>query len=205
MITPKMRSELWQLLKVWHEAPAGDAAATAAAAVEAYIEKMTAGAVPDFEAVRDKRMAELTPAQKQDAHELWLRENIGWMPEYHREHYTFLLRRLDVALQRYAELADVFASYRHHSQRADERLRIANLRLSSLQRQHDAMLHAMADAKSQSAQIRVVLDSARAISCPVCKGRGEVETGIGMMTCDRCGGSKLVVAESPPPPPEARG
>ncbi len=55
--------------------------------------------LPDFEAVRDKRMSELTPAQQDDARELWLRENLGWMPQYHREFYEFLLKRLDDARQ----------------------------------------------------------------------------------------------------------
>lgn len=53
--------------------------------------------VPDFEAVRDKRISELTPEQRDDSLELWLREQIDWMPEFHREHYKFLLRRLDAA------------------------------------------------------------------------------------------------------------
>ena len=51
--------------------------------------------IPDFNAVRDKRMSELTPAQRDDAHELWLRKNLGWMGSYHAEHYQFLLARLD--------------------------------------------------------------------------------------------------------------
>lgn len=54
-------------------------------------------ASPDFSRVRDKRMSELSPAQRDDAMELWLRQNLGAMPQYHREHYTFLLGRLDAA------------------------------------------------------------------------------------------------------------
>jgi hypothetical protein len=50
---------------------------------------------PDFGFVRDKRMSELTPAQRADALELWIREQIGWMPDYHQKHYQFLLKRLD--------------------------------------------------------------------------------------------------------------
>jgi hypothetical protein len=50
---------------------------------------------PDFDAVRDKRMSELTPAQRDDAMELWLREQVGTMPDYHEKHYRFLLQRLD--------------------------------------------------------------------------------------------------------------
>lgn len=52
---------------------------------------------PEFEAVRDKRMSELTQAQQDDALELWIRENVGWMGVYHAQHYTFLLARLDAA------------------------------------------------------------------------------------------------------------
>jgi len=52
---------------------------------------------PDFDAVRDRPMDELTPEQRDDSLELWLREQIGWMPEFYREHYRFLLRRLDQA------------------------------------------------------------------------------------------------------------
>lgn len=52
---------------------------------------------PNFDQVRDKRMSDLTPAQQADAMELWLREQIGWMPDYHRNHYQFLLGRIDEA------------------------------------------------------------------------------------------------------------
>lgn len=41
------------------------------------------------------RLSEMTPQQRDDAKELWLREQIGWMPEYHQKHYKFLLGRLD--------------------------------------------------------------------------------------------------------------
>ena len=50
---------------------------------------------PDFEKIEGKRMSELTPAEQEDATELWLREQIGWMPEYHQKFYKLLLRRLD--------------------------------------------------------------------------------------------------------------
>lgn len=59
---------------------------------------------PDFEATRDKCMSELTPAQQDDAKELWLRNNLGFMPEYHREFYTFLLSRMDAARAEHAQL-----------------------------------------------------------------------------------------------------
>lgn len=51
--------------------------------------------MPDFEAVRDKRMSELTEAQKGDAHELWLREQMDHMAPSYQEHLLFLLDRLD--------------------------------------------------------------------------------------------------------------
>ncbi|EML1597777.1 VRR-NUC domain-containing protein [Burkholderia cenocepacia] len=55
---------------------------------------------PDFDAVRDKRMSELTPAQQDDAHELWLREQIGWFNPDVQRHLQLLLDRLDVARRR---------------------------------------------------------------------------------------------------------
>jgi hypothetical protein len=60
---------------------------------------------PDFDAVRDKRMSELTPAQQDDALELWIRENVGWMGDYHQTKYEFLLKRLDEARAAAAALA----------------------------------------------------------------------------------------------------
>ncbi len=51
--------------------------------------------MPDFEAVRDKRMSELTGAQKGDAYELWLREQMDHMAPYYQEHLLFLLERID--------------------------------------------------------------------------------------------------------------
>lgn len=57
-----------------------------------------------FQAIRNKRMSELTPEQQDDALELWLREQIGWMPEYHRQHYTFLLNRLNAARRTIGEV-----------------------------------------------------------------------------------------------------
>jgi hypothetical protein len=45
--------------------------------------------------VGDKRISEMSPSQREDAHELWLRKQIGWMGGYHIEHYQFLLKRID--------------------------------------------------------------------------------------------------------------
>lgn len=50
---------------------------------------------PRWAAIEGKRMSELTPEQLDDAHELWLRENLDWMPDYHHEHYVRLLKRID--------------------------------------------------------------------------------------------------------------
>lgn len=50
---------------------------------------------PDFDAVRDKRMSELTPEQQGDAHELWLREQLGWFSTDQQRHLKLLLDRLD--------------------------------------------------------------------------------------------------------------
>lgn len=60
-------------------------------------EHTAAATGPDFAAVRDKRMCDLTPEQQRDARELWLREQLAAMPDYHRDHYKFLLSRLDEA------------------------------------------------------------------------------------------------------------
>ena len=54
--------------------------------------------MPDFEALKDKRMSELSEQQQDDAHELWMRNqlhessDIYWGPKV-----QFLLRRLDEA------------------------------------------------------------------------------------------------------------
>jgi hypothetical protein len=45
--------------------------------------------------VGDKRLSEMSPSQREDAHEFWLRKQIGWMGSYHIEHYQFLLKRID--------------------------------------------------------------------------------------------------------------
>jgi hypothetical protein len=74
-----------------------NAGATVDAIIEAAAAADPRAAQPDFAFVKDKRMSELTPAQREDAHELWLRQNVDWMNEYHREHYQLLLRRLDQA------------------------------------------------------------------------------------------------------------
>lgn len=55
---------------------------------------------PDFDAIKGKRMSELTPAQERDALELWLRNNIngaGRSPHDLESHVVFLLKRLDEA------------------------------------------------------------------------------------------------------------
>jgi hypothetical protein len=65
--------------------------------------------VPDWEAIRDKRMSELTLAQQEDARELWLREQIEMAfgtNDYVKNHVKFLLARLDRA---YANTRDTAA------------------------------------------------------------------------------------------------
>jgi len=65
-------------------------------------------AAPDFEAVADKRMSELSPQQQDDARELWLRKQIGSFGEESARHLKFLLDRLDTA--RAPSPADVLRS-----------------------------------------------------------------------------------------------
>lgn len=36
---------------------------------------------------------------------------------------------------------------------------------------------------------RVLYKHMSGVKCSVCNGRGEVDTGIGMMVCDKCGGT----------------
>ena len=53
---------------------------------------------PDFDAIKDKRMSEMTDAQKDDAMELWLRNNVGWFGMGGNDagrHIEFLLKRID--------------------------------------------------------------------------------------------------------------
>lgn len=55
---------------------------------------------PDFDAIKDKRMSEMTDDQRDDAMELWLRNNHGWFGIGGRDagrHLEFLLKRLDKA------------------------------------------------------------------------------------------------------------
>jgi hypothetical protein len=49
---------------------------------------------PYFDAVRDKRMSELTQSQQDDALELWLIQQLGTMQEYYKGHLAFLLNRV---------------------------------------------------------------------------------------------------------------
>lgn len=52
---------------------------------------------PNFEAIKDKRMGELNHEQLEDAHELWIKENQGYMIGDCRDHVAFLLKRLEEA------------------------------------------------------------------------------------------------------------
>lgn len=49
--------------------------------------------VPDWDAIKDKRMCDLTPAQQDDAQELWIRK----YARHFNDAVKFLLRRLDEA------------------------------------------------------------------------------------------------------------
>lgn len=51
---------------------------------------------PDFESIKGKRMCDLTDQEQQDALELWIRANKGWMGQS-VDHISFLLTRLDEA------------------------------------------------------------------------------------------------------------
>ncbi|OLF82018.1 hypothetical protein AWH63_10795 [Marinobacter sp. C18] len=51
--------------------------------------------VPDWEAIKDKRIGELTDKQYADAGERWLRDNAGWFKD--AEYLEFLIYRLDEA------------------------------------------------------------------------------------------------------------
>ncbi len=59
--------------------------------------RQTKRRAPDFDAVRDKRLSELTPAQQDDARELWIREHRTSFAGYYLDHVDFLLQRLDEA------------------------------------------------------------------------------------------------------------
>jgi hypothetical protein len=66
-------------------------------AEEAGLRAMVKLLVPDFDAVRDKCMSDLTPQQQDDALELWIREHVEWYSSSNKSHVKFLLRRLDEA------------------------------------------------------------------------------------------------------------
>lgn len=51
--------------------------------------------LPDFDAIRGKRIGEMTEAQQEDARELWLRQQAGWFKDH--EELNFLFHRLDEA------------------------------------------------------------------------------------------------------------
>lgn len=57
----------------------------------------------DLAALRELRLSQMTPAQRDDAKELWLRDQIEWVGEASRDHMKFLLRRLDEARRTQAD------------------------------------------------------------------------------------------------------
>lgn len=89
-----------------------------AVAAAAWIAKM--------DAVRDKRMCDLTPEQQRDAHELWIRNNLAYFFGYNGEKVTFLLERLDeLRATRWNEDAErqrfEDAAHAHYLRRREER------------------------------------------------------------------------------------
>lgn len=62
--------------------------------------------VPNFDAIKDLRMSEMTPEQQRDAQELWLRNQIGWFTGPAGEQLQFLLTRLDEARSQLALLTE---------------------------------------------------------------------------------------------------
>ncbi|KWU23403.1 hypothetical protein [Burkholderia cenocepacia] len=53
--------------------------------------------MPDFEALADKRMSELSPREQRDAHEGWIRAQLGTFDEHTQRQLQVLLTQLDVA------------------------------------------------------------------------------------------------------------
>ena len=51
--------------------------------------------IPDVEAIKAKTIGELKSHELRHSYEIWLRENIGWMPEYHATFYKDLLATID--------------------------------------------------------------------------------------------------------------
>lgn len=59
------------------------------------------------EAVKGKRKSELTPEQRADACECWLRDNAEHFPHGIPQHLTFLLDRLDERDERIEKLEEL--------------------------------------------------------------------------------------------------
>ena len=50
---------------------------------------------PDFEAIANKRMSELTAEEQADAHEYWIRNQIGWFSPDTQRHLLLLIGIID--------------------------------------------------------------------------------------------------------------
>jgi hypothetical protein len=59
--------------------------------------RATGPVMPDFATLAEKRMSELTPRQQRDAHEGWIRAQLGSFDEHTQRQLQVLLTQLDVA------------------------------------------------------------------------------------------------------------
>jgi hypothetical protein len=73
------------------------------------LERIAAKVIPDFSYLRDKRMSELTQDEQGYATELWIRDQLGSFPDYHREKLELLLKHLDVARAAVRDAAEAIA------------------------------------------------------------------------------------------------
>ena len=139
------RAELEQRMYAWSKAEGWDATAKAMQAVVDLVQPAASAAQqPDFAAIDGKRMSELSPAQREDARELWLRNQYGWFGMADHEagtHIKFLLDRLDNARPTASGAVDLPVIDKH----LDAVLRASGsaLRHYSMQKKLDDMRAAM--------------------------------------------------------------
>lgn len=93
-LSPDQRTAIQHAMDVLSSHGDSTTSAGAMVVLDDLLENGTSPA-PDFEAVKDKRMGELTPEQQDDAYELWLRNQAGWFKE--QDALEFLFKRLDQA------------------------------------------------------------------------------------------------------------
>lgn len=63
-----------------------------------------------FADIRDRFMSALNEEQTNRAYELWIRDNLGYMNDYNKEHYSRLLAVIDRLRARVKELEEVMAT-----------------------------------------------------------------------------------------------